>query len=734
MVKTFDILLDLEKELYSPSSLLFSISRNDFNSVQLNFVITQDGTPIDLANKTIELAVKKPSGLTVYQACEITNAQQGKAKLDLNQQAYIEYGIYMAEVYVRDTNQLAVTSPFWYQSRTPIFNDTTEEAIQSSNDWSALQEALFAYDLRPQITEGFPTITPEYIGQMAFDRLNKITYIASDLTSTSWRTFGAMEGEGGGGNDTIFGDNPLNFTPVRIGQMLIDEINENVYIAIGATASDWVQIDNEEFVKHAITWGEILEKPTTFTPSAHNHDWAEITNKPLSFNSSSHRHDWAEIDGKPLAFVPEEHTHAWVDITDKPTTFAPDNHNHTIGEITGLQTSLDSKSNVGASYLKNETYSKSEVYNKTEINQLTFGAGEGSAVIVEDNLMSVSPTNALSANQGRILEEMKADVIHNHTWGEITGKPTTFAPDAHTHTKAQITDFAHTHTKAQITDFAHSHAWGEITGKPLTFSPSTHRHEWFEIDGKPVAFNPEAHNHTIGEITGLQTSLDSKADDSDLTTKANSADVYTKLETYNKNEVDNIVTGLTEGGGTIVEDNLNSNSVSSALSANQGRILDETKADINHSHDYAPNSHSHVIQEIEGLQLELDSKADINHSHTYDEILDKPTTFAPEAHVHVKADITDFAHNHDWAEIDNKPLTFTPSAHNHDWVDITGKPTTFTPSAHNHAIGEITGLQGKLDLKADSANLGGLKLWNGTQAEYDAIGVKDATTLYFVTG
>ena len=80
MVKTFDILLDLEKELYSPSSLLFSISRNDFNSVQLNFVITQDGTPIDLSNKTVELAVKKPSGLTVYQACEITSAQEGKAQ------------------------------------------------------------------------------------------------------------------------------------------------------------------------------------------------------------------------------------------------------------------------------------------------------------------------------------------------------------------------------------------------------------------------------------------------------------------------------------------------------------------------------------------------------------------------------------------------------------------------------------------------------------------------------
>jgi hypothetical protein len=585
MVKTFDILLDLEKELYSPSSLLFSISRNDFNTVQLNFVITQDGTPIDLLNKTVELAIKKPSGLTVYQACEITSAQEGKAKITLNQQAYIEYGIYTAEVYIRDTNQLAVTNPFWYQSRTPIFNETTEEAIQSSNDWSALQEALFAYDLRPQITEGFPTITPEYIGQMAFDRINKITYIASDLTSNSWRTFGAVEGEGGGGNDTIFGDNPLNFTPARIGQIFIDEINEDAYIAIGATAEDWEQINNEDFVKQAIIWGEILEKPVAFPPEIH------------------------------------------------------------------------------------------------------------------------------------------------------------------------------THTKAQITDFAHNHDWAEITGKPTTFAPEAHNHNWVDIQGMPLAFPPEEHGHTIDEVIGLQDALDLKADDSDLTTKANVADVYTKLETYNKIEVDTIVTGITEGGGTLVEDNLNSNSSSSALSANQGRILNETKADINHSHDYAPNSHSHIVQEIEGLQAELDSKADINHSHTWGEITEKPTTFAPDIHTHemgeinglqgaldLKADDTDLAgkadinHNHDslYATLNhNHDSLYATLNHNHDslYAPINhNHDVLYAPINHNHEIDAINGLQTALDSKVDDNDLNGLKLWSGTQAQYDAIGAKDATTLYFVTG
>jgi|GEM_PF-1873737 len=49
------------------------------------------------------------------------------------------------------------------------------------------------------------------------------------------------------------------------------------------------------------------------------------------------------------------------------------------------------------------------------------------------------------------------------TWGDITGKPSTFTPSSHTHSKSQITDFAHTHSKSQITDFAHTHSKSQIT-------------------------------------------------------------------------------------------------------------------------------------------------------------------------------------------------------------------------------------------------------------------------------
>jgi hypothetical protein len=54
------------------------------------------------------------------------------------------------------------------------------------------------------------------------------------------------------------------------------------------------------------------------------------------------------------------------------------------------------------------------------------------------------------------------------TWGEVTGKPSTFSPESHTH------------------------AWGDVTGVPAyTIRWAT----WSEVTGKPSTFPPESHTH-----------------------------------------------------------------------------------------------------------------------------------------------------------------------------------------------------------------------------------------------
>ena len=84
--------------------------------------------------------------------------------------------------------------------------------------------------------------------------------------------------------------------------------------------------------------------------------------------------------------------------------------------------------------------------------------GGGAEVGIVDNLESTSTTDALSANQGRVLK------------GEVDGK----AAASHTHTKTQITDFAHTHGKSDITDFAHTHTKTDITDFPASMTPTAH--------------------------------------------------------------------------------------------------------------------------------------------------------------------------------------------------------------------------------------------------------------------
>jgi hypothetical protein len=66
------------------------------------------------------------------------------------------------------------------------------------------------------------------------------------------------------------------------------------------------------------------------------------------------------------------------------------------------------------------------------------------------------------------------DFFSTPFWSNIPDKPTSFPPSAHTHTKADITDFAHTHPRGDITDFFASPFWDNIPDKPSTFPPSTH--------------------------------------------------------------------------------------------------------------------------------------------------------------------------------------------------------------------------------------------------------------------
>jgi len=54
-------------------------------------------------------------------------------------------------------------------------------------------------------------------------------------------------------------------------------------------------VDNIMDASRSALWTEITGKPSTFTPSPHNHTWSEVTNKPSTFTPSAHTHTSEQI-------------------------------------------------------------------------------------------------------------------------------------------------------------------------------------------------------------------------------------------------------------------------------------------------------------------------------------------------------------------------------------------------------------------------------------------------------
>jgi hypothetical protein len=129
-------------------------------------------------------------------------------------------------------------------------------------------------------------------------------------TASQWTTANPVLGAGEMGVETDtnkfkFGDGATAWTSLAYG----------VASASGSTTVEWT---------------DVLNKPSTFTPSAHTHAISDVTSLQTS------------LDGKAATV----HTHAISDTTGLQTALdgkAPTVHTHAISDTTGLQTALDGK-------------------------------------------------------------------------------------------------------------------------------------------------------------------------------------------------------------------------------------------------------------------------------------------------------------------------------------------------------------------------------------------------------
>ena len=108
----------------------------------------------------------------------------------------------------------------------------------------------------------------------------------------------------------------------------------------------WTKIDSVG----SVTWSEISDKPSTYPPSAHNHDgeYLKTETDPVFTSSVAFGITQDDIDSWNAGGSGGAST--WDELTGKPTEFPPSTHTHEIEDVNGLQDALDNAGGDSATY------------------------------------------------------------------------------------------------------------------------------------------------------------------------------------------------------------------------------------------------------------------------------------------------------------------------------------------------------------------------------------------------
>lgn len=384
-----------------------------------------------------------------------------------------------------------------------------------------------------------------------------------------------------------------------------------------------IDIDLKQFIVNATTDGGGNVTLTqnsigliTVSKAGVSGSYSDLLNKPtiptVPTNVSAFTNDSGYVTGL-----------TWTQVTGKPTEFPPTTHNHDI-----------------------LYYTKAEV--DTKLQGTTVEGHTHSVSDITDFPAIPSTTSDLTNDSG---------YITGLTWAQVTGKPTTFAPSAHTlDSHSNVTISANTNgeilkwngtawvnstlAEAGIASDSQVHSYTDLTNKPfIPVNTSDINNDsgfitgltWTQVTGKPTTFTPSAHTHVVADITDFPSIPDTT---SDLTNDSG------------------FITGVTWGEVT-------------------GKPL--TFAPSTHGHDYSEITNTPTIPTLVSA---FTNDSGYLSSISWTDITAKPTTFTPEAHTHDDRYYTE-------AEIDTKLADVAVGTHTHVKADITDFPTNVSEFAND---------------------------------------------------
>jgi hypothetical protein len=517
--------------------------------------------------------------------------------------------------------------------------------------------------------------------------------------------------------------NPHGVTKDQVGLDNVDNTADKDKSVNHAESAGYA--DAADFANHSgyadsanhVSWGNVSGKPSTYPPDTHTHTKDQVgldnvdntadKDKSVKYAESAGSANsvaWDNVTGKPTTMASSV---AWDDITDKPSTYPPSSHTHTPDEV-------------GLGNVANLDQSKA-------IKSITRSGTTFTATALDGTTTTFTQQDADTTSV---------------TWDDITDKPSTYPPSSHTHTPDEVglgnvdntADKDKSVKYATTAGTANSITWKNVSDKPSTYPPDAHTHTpdevglgnvdntadkdksvkyatsagsanavaWDNVSDKPSTYPPDAHTHTPSEVglgnvdntadkdkpisTAVQNALDGKANISVATSSTDGL-----MSKSDKAKLDSI-----EAGSNVES----VNGKTGAVTLNKADIglgnVDNT-ADKDKSVKYATSAGS-------------------ANAVAWDNVTGKPSTYPPSSHTHTSAEVglgnvdntadkdksvkyattAGTANSVAWDDITNKPSTIDSSV---TWDDITDKPSTYTPSSHTHTPSEV-GL-GNVDNTAD---------------------------------
>ena len=190
--------------------------------------------------------------------------------------------------------------------------------------------------------------------------------------------------------------------------------------------------DVNKSVKYAISAGSAAKATTAGTADkANSVDWSKVQNKPSSYPPSSHSHAYLPLGGGTMTGqIKRDVGCSWIYDRDNAIVYGTSS-----GTSSGYHPVVGQKTPSGAWTIG--TYSDERlIFDYTTDANKTAGTNKATQVYLpaQDGTIITSATiGSQSVNYAKSAGSV--------AWGNVTGKPGTFTPAAHTHTKSQITDF-----------------------------------------------------------------------------------------------------------------------------------------------------------------------------------------------------------------------------------------------------------------------------------------------------